>query len=111
MLSAGLQNHLGSAAKNAHNKELKNVGPSVQYKLRDKNGQAREYQNYMQQVLIDDSWVFQTGIRYTTAAPISFLIIPRSEVCRVGTLCVNTFLSQYTPKDEKKKPTLKKSKQ
>ncbi|MEB0233417.1 cytochrome c biogenesis protein ResB, partial [Undibacterium sp. 10I3] len=35
-LSTDLQRHLGSAAKNANNKELKNVGASVQYKLRDK---------------------------------------------------------------------------
>jgi cytochrome c biogenesis protein len=44
---------LGSAAKNANSKDLKNVGPSVQYKLRDKTGQAREYHSYMQPVRVD----------------------------------------------------------
>ncbi|MES3026131.1 MAG: cytochrome c biogenesis protein ResB, partial [Pseudomonadota bacterium] len=42
-LSSGLDKHSGSAGQNANNKDLKNVGPSVQYKLRDKTGQAREY--------------------------------------------------------------------
>lgn len=82
--SAGLQNHLGSAAKNAHNKELKNVGPSVQYKLRDKNGQAREYQNYMRPVLIDGAWVFLTGMRASPSEPFRFLRIPADDNDSVG---------------------------
>jgi cytochrome c biogenesis protein len=65
--SVGLDKHLGSAAKNAHNKDLKNVGPSVQYKLRDKTGQAREYQNYMQPVTIDGATVFLAGMRVSPA--------------------------------------------
>ena len=39
--SAKLDQQLGSAANNKKNKDLKNVGPSVQYKLRDRNGQPR----------------------------------------------------------------------
>lgn len=77
--AAGLQNQLGSAAKNADGKELKNVGPSVQYKLRDKNGQAREYQNYMRPVLIDGSWVFLTGVRASPSEPFRFLRIPADD--------------------------------
>src|SRR5690606_2126502 len=79
MFSAGLQNHLGSAAKNAHNKEMKNVGPSVQSKLRDKNGQAREYQNYMRPVQIDGAWVFLTGMRESPSEPFRFLRIPADD--------------------------------
>lgn len=77
--SAGLDKHLGSAAKTAENKDLKNVGPSVQYKLRDKNGQAREYQNYMQPVLIDGSWVFLAGMRDTPDGPFRYLRIPADD--------------------------------
>ena len=55
-LSSSFDKHLGSAAKTANNKDLKNVGPSVQYKLRDRNGQAREYHNYMQPVLVDGAY-------------------------------------------------------
>ncbi len=78
-MSSGLDKHLGSAAKNANNKDLKNVGPSVQYKLRDKNGQAREYNNYMQPVLVDDTYVFLAGVRESPAEPFRFLRIPADD--------------------------------
>ena len=74
-----LDKHSGSAAKNANNKNLKNVGPSVQYKLRDKTGQAREYQNYMQPVTIDGAEVFLAGMRANPSDPFSYLRIPADE--------------------------------
>ena len=37
---------LGSGAA-SEKRDLRNVGPSFQYKLRDAQGQAREYHNYM----------------------------------------------------------------
>jgi cytochrome c biogenesis protein len=77
--SASLNKHSGSAAKNANNKDLKNVGPSVQYKLRDKTGQAREFQNYMQPVTIDGATVFLAGMRVSPADPFSFLRIPADD--------------------------------
>ena len=75
----GLSKQLGSAAKSANNKDLKNVGPSVQYKLRDKTGQAREYQNYMQPVTVDGATVFLSGVRASPAEPFSYLRIPADE--------------------------------
>jgi cytochrome c biogenesis protein len=74
-----LDKQLGSATKNANSKDLKNVGPSVQYKLRDKTGQAREYHNYMQPVLIDGAWVFLTGMRDAPSEPFRYLRIPADE--------------------------------
>ena len=74
-----LGKHSGSAGKNANNKDLKNVGPSVQYKLRDKTGQAREYQNYMQPVTIDGAEVFLAGVRASPNDPFSYLRIPSDE--------------------------------
>ena len=74
-----LDKHSGSAAKNANSKDLKNVGPSVQYKLRDKTGQAREFQNYMQPVTIDGVQVFLAGMRESPADPFSFLRIPADD--------------------------------
>jgi len=71
-----LDKQLGSAAKTAHNKDLKNVGPSVQYKLRDKTGQAREFQNYMQPVTIEGDTVFLAGVRANPSDPFSYLRIP-----------------------------------
>lgn len=78
-LSSGFDKHTGSAAKNANDKNLKNAGPSVQYKLRDKNGQAREFQNYMQPVLLDGAYVFLAGTRDTPAEPFRFLRIPADD--------------------------------
>ncbi|MBQ5949160.1 cytochrome c biogenesis protein ResB [Massilia sp. ST3] len=74
----------GSAAKNANNKDLKNVGPSVQYKLRDKTGQAREFLNYMQPVSLEGSQVYLAGVRSSPADQFSFLRIPADEQYGVG---------------------------
>lgn len=77
--SAGLDKRLGSAAKNPNSKDLKNVGPSVQYKLRDKTGQAHEYHNYMQPVLLDGTYVFLTGMRENPGDPFRYLRIPADD--------------------------------
>ncbi|GAA4032450.1 cytochrome c biogenesis protein ResB [Actimicrobium antarcticum] len=77
--AAGLDKHLGSGAKSATVKELKNVGPSVQYKLRDKTGQAREYQNYMQSVQSDGGYVFLAGMRESPSEPFRYLRIPADD--------------------------------
>jgi cytochrome c biogenesis protein len=74
-----LDKQLGSATKNANSKDLKNVGPSVQYKLRDKTGQAREYHNYMQPMMVDGAYVFLTGMRDSPAEPFRYLRIPADE--------------------------------
>ncbi|RZI44907.1 cytochrome c biogenesis protein ResB [Herbaspirillum sp. HC18] len=76
--TAGLDKQLGSAAKTG-DKDLKNVGPSVQYKLRDKTGQAREYHNYMQPVLMDGDYVFLTGMRDTPDEAFRYLRIPADD--------------------------------
>jgi len=78
-LESGLGKHTGSAGKNANNKDLKNVGPSVTYKLRDKTGQAREYQNYMQPVTLDGAQVFLAGMRVNPGDPFSYLRIPADD--------------------------------
>ncbi|MBC3810358.1 cytochrome c biogenesis protein ResB [Undibacterium aquatile] len=77
--SADLDKHLGSAAKNANNKDLKNVGPSVQYKLRDKTGQAREFHNYMQPLLVDGDYMFLAGTRDSPADAFRYLRIPADD--------------------------------
>jgi cytochrome c biogenesis protein len=82
-LLKGLDKHSGSAAKGANTKDLKNVGPSLNYKLRDKAGQAREFQNYMQPVTIDDAQVFLAGVRTSPNEPFSFLRIPADEAFSV----------------------------
>ncbi|OWW19435.1 cytochrome c biogenesis protein ResB [Noviherbaspirillum denitrificans] len=77
--AAGIGKQLGSAAKNANSKDLQNVGPSVQYKLRDKTGQAREFHNYMQPVMLDGDYVFLTGMRDSPNEPFRYLRIPADD--------------------------------
>jgi cytochrome c biogenesis protein len=77
--SDGLNKRLGSAAKNVNNKDFKNVGPSVQYKLRDKTGQAIEYHNYMQPVLADGAYVFLAGMRDSPNEAFRYLRIPADD--------------------------------
>jgi cytochrome c biogenesis protein len=74
-----LDEQLGSAAKNKKTKDLKNVGPSVQYKLRDKSGQAREFNNYMLPVTIDGAEIFLAGLRDSPADGFRYLRIPADE--------------------------------
>ncbi|MGE5321004.1 MAG: cytochrome c biogenesis protein ResB [Hyphomicrobiaceae bacterium] len=44
-------------------KQLRNVGPSFQYKLRDSRGQAREFSNYMLPLELDGRWYMMSGVR------------------------------------------------
>jgi len=78
-LADSLQKHLGSGAKANGNKELRNVGPSVSYKLRDAAGQAREYNNYMVPVELDGQRVFLAGVRDTPAEAFRYLRIPADD--------------------------------
>jgi cytochrome c biogenesis protein len=78
-LADDLDKRLGSAAKSAGKRDLKNVGPSVQYKLRDKTGQAREYHNYMQPIQIDGAYVFLSGMRESPNEPFRYLRIPADD--------------------------------
>lgn len=82
--STGLDQQLGSAANGKKTKDLKNVGPSVQYKLRDKNGQAREFNNYMLSVKVDGNNVFLVGMRDSPAENFRFLRIPADDQDSVG---------------------------
>jgi cytochrome c biogenesis protein len=77
--AATLSKASGSAGKEAHNKDLKNVGPSVQYKLRDQTGQAREFLNYMQPVTLDGAQVYLAGVRSNPSDQFSFLRIPADD--------------------------------
>lgn len=77
-LVASLQQHLGSGAPGG-DKGLRNVGPSVTYKLRDASGQAREFHNYMLPVELDGRRVFLAGVRDTPADTFRYLRIPADE--------------------------------
>lgn len=53
-----------------------NVGPSVTFKVRDAQGQAREYINYMQPLMIEGRHYFVSGMRATQNEDFNYLRIP-----------------------------------
>ena len=79
-LKTSIDNHLGAGNKVLTPKELRNVGPSVSYKLRDAAGQAREFNNYMVPVDTGDGVpVFLWGVRDGVADQFRYLRIPADE--------------------------------
>jgi len=62
-LKEAFDERLGSGAKTSKPLDLHNVGPSVQYKVRGKDGQAREYNNYMLPVDVSGEKMFLAGMR------------------------------------------------
>lgn len=71
--------HLGSGAKSANAKQLRNVGPSVTYKLRDAAGQAREFHNYQFPVELDGVRVYLAGLRDNPNESFRYLRIPADD--------------------------------
>jgi cytochrome c biogenesis protein len=79
-LREAIDSQLGAANKSATKKELRNVGPSVSYKLRDAAGQAREFHNYMLPVDLGEGVpVFLLGMRETPAEAFRYMRIPADE--------------------------------
>ncbi|MDE1180717.1 cytochrome c biogenesis protein ResB [Paraburkholderia sp.] len=75
-LKEAFDERLGSGAKTSKPLDLHNVGPSVQYKVRDKDGQAREYNNYMLPVDVAGERMFLAGMRMNPDDPFRYLRIP-----------------------------------
>jgi cytochrome c biogenesis protein len=80
-LRESIDARLGAANKAVTTKELRNVGPSISYKLRDAAGQAREFNNYMLPVDMGDGGVpmFLLGLRDSPAEPFRYLRVPSDE--------------------------------
>lgn len=60
-------------------KDLHNVGPNFQFRLRDAQGQAHEFTNYMLPVTIDGRSYFVSGTRATPSEPFRYLRMPADE--------------------------------
>ena len=74
--------HVASVAGSAagkKNENLRNVGPSVEYKLIDDAGQAHEFQNYMLPVELDGATVFLAGVRNNASESFRYLRIPADD--------------------------------
>jgi cytochrome c biogenesis protein len=79
-LRASIDARLGAANKAVSKKTLRNVGPSITYKLRDPAGQAREFHNYMLPVELGEGVpVFLLGMRDTPADSFRYLRLPADE--------------------------------
>ncbi len=77
-LRGAVESRLGAGNKTVTRRELKNVGPSVSYKLRDAAGQAREFNNYMLPVDMGDGQlpVYLLGVRDSPSEPFRYLRVP-----------------------------------
>ena len=74
------ESRLGAANKTNQPKLLRNIGPSIGYKLRDAAGQAREFQNYMLPVDMGDGQpVFLLGMRDRPEDAFRYLRIPADD--------------------------------
>ncbi|MES2012805.1 MAG: cytochrome c biogenesis protein ResB [Pseudomonadota bacterium] len=79
-----------------------NVGPNITYKLRDAQGQAKEYVNYMQPLQIDGKHYFLSGMRETVQEDFRYLRIPVDD-----DLTLNGFMNfRATMLDASKYPEL-----
>ena len=68
---------MGAANKSKTSKDLRNVGPSISYKLRDAAGQAKEFNNYMVPIDMGDGVpVFLLGVRENPGLPFRYLRVP-----------------------------------
>ena len=82
-LGHALSQRLGAADKSVTPRELKNVGPSISYKLRDAAGQAREYNNYMRPIDMGEGVpVFLLGVRDSGAESFRYLRVPADDRIR-----------------------------
>ena len=75
-LSEKLKQGLGPGTSPGKEKEMRNVGPSIGYKLRDAAGQAREFHNYMLPMFIDGRQVLLAGMRENPNESFRYLRLP-----------------------------------
>jgi cytochrome c biogenesis protein len=78
-LRSSIESRLGAGHKTVTEKKLRNVGPSISYKLRDAAGQAVEYHNYMLPMDLDGARMYLLGMRETPSEPFRYLRIPADE--------------------------------
>jgi cytochrome c biogenesis protein len=68
----------GSAA-GKNNEHLRNVGPSIEYRLVDASGQSHEFRNYMLPVVLDGFPVFLAGVRNNSGENYRYLRLPADD--------------------------------
>ena len=77
---SGIEKHLGAGNKVNAQKLLRNVGPSITYRLRDSAGQAKEFMNYQFAVDLGDGVpVFLMGVRENAQDSFKYMRAPADE--------------------------------
>jgi cytochrome c biogenesis protein len=72
----GLAQRMHDAREVKKEKKVKNVGPSISFKLRDAEGQAHEYFHYMAPIELDGAYYMVAGVRAKVAEPFQYLRLP-----------------------------------
>jgi cytochrome c biogenesis protein len=72
----GFESLLGNAARDPGGRDLRNIGPSYTFKLRDSAGQAREFNNYMLPIQAEGRWYLYSGVRASQTEAFRYLRIP-----------------------------------
>ncbi|WP_424859740.1 MULTISPECIES: cytochrome c biogenesis protein ResB [unclassified Tepidimonas] len=78
-LRQAIESRLGAGNKTATERVLRNVGPSITYRLRDEAGQAREFHNYQLPIDLDGQRVYLLGVRESPSEPFRYLRVPVDE--------------------------------
>jgi len=74
-----LRDHVAAVTGSAAGKDnasLRNVGPSIEYRLTDAAGQSHDFHNYMLPVMLDGMPVFLIGVRNNAAENFRYVRIP-----------------------------------
>jgi len=71
-----LFNVVNRAAADVKQPDLRNVGPSFQFRLRRADGSAAEFHNYMLPVTVDGGHYYLSGVRESPAEEFNYLHIP-----------------------------------
>ncbi|MBI3146588.1 MAG: cytochrome c biogenesis protein ResB [Pseudogulbenkiania sp.] len=71
-----LADRMHDAREVKRDKNLKNVGPSITFKLRDEQGQAREFHHYMAPIQQDGASYLVSGVRAQVSEPFQYLRLP-----------------------------------
>jgi len=71
-----LFNVVNRAAADVKQPDLRNVGPSFQFRLRRADGSAAEFHNYMLPVAVDGRRYYLSGVRESPADEFNYLHIP-----------------------------------
>ncbi len=75
-VNKSLNDALAQAGNVKHEKQVRNLGPTIQFKLRDNKGQATEYLNYMAPVQLEGHSYLITGMRREVGQPFGFMRFP-----------------------------------